>query len=225
MAVPQSVVLHINVKTLLVVLLLTATPVLIELVLTVDRTREEHIALTADYLETLARAGAAETARFIEEREREVKLLTLRADFREAARAANRRNRGRGEEEMAAVDKIWQTPETAARVAEVVTGPAAAGLREILRLDPVLERIVVVDRAGAAAAASHKPTLYYHGDQHWRIESFGDGLSGKVNSATFIGARFRGSTALRSARRSSIRTARAWSACCAHSSPPISFPR
>ena len=37
------------------------------------------------------------------------------------------------------------------------------------------------DRVGASIAATHKPALYYHGDQAWWIASFGDGRVGAVH--------------------------------------------
>ena len=185
MAVPSSVFLHINARTLLIVLLLTLTPLVIDLVLVVDRSRMELTEVTGGYLETLSRSTAAGLADSVESRATDLVLLARHEEFQRLTREANRVYARRNEPGILAeyeeIDRNWESPQAASIVSTLVGSPASFSLREYLALNDSIARLVVTNQAGVAVAASHKPLFYYSGDQAWWINSFGDGRTGAVH--------------------------------------------
>jgi hypothetical protein len=184
MPVPRSVILRVNVKTLLIVLLLALPPILIDIVLVLDRSRSELTEMTGSYLEALAESAAVGVSRFVQAQVTDLKLLASDDELHRVTRDANEAYRGKDADSFVAryeeIDRNWQSPQVASVVSKLAGGPASVSLREYMAVNRSMTRLVVTDRLGAAVAASHKPALYYHGDQAWWISSFGDGQAGAV---------------------------------------------
>jgi len=185
MGIPSSLFLRINARTLLIVLLLTFPVLLVDMFLVLDRSRTELTAVSGEHLQTLAESGAVTVARFISDRVQDARLLAAHEELRALARRANLKYHSENEEQLLEryeqIDKEWQSPNVSATVAELMAGDASVSLREYLDLNRSVKRVVVTDRVGASIAATHKPALYYHGDQAWWIASFGDGRVGAVH--------------------------------------------
>jgi hypothetical protein len=185
MPVPSSLVFRVNARTLLIVVLLTVPLLLVDMVLVLDRSRKELTSVSGEHLQTLAESAAANVSRFVEARVQDARLLASHDELRGLARGANLAYKGGSEEQLQEeyeqIDQEWQSPKVASVVARLMGGRTSVSLREYLDLNRSVTRIVVTDRVGASIAATHKPTLYYHGDQAWWIDSFGDGRVGAVH--------------------------------------------
>ena len=185
MAVPSSLVIRVNVRTLLVVLVLTVPLILIDMVLVLDRTRTELTSVSGEHLQTMAESTAAGVSRYIDTHIRAAHLLAADRQLRFAVARANRAYPADPDEQLIEryeqIDRDWQTPKVASSVSALMGTDASVSLREYLELNPSLTRVVVTDRAGASVAASHKPGLYYHGDQAWWLASLGDSRTGAVH--------------------------------------------
>lgn len=184
MAVPRSVFLRVNVRTLLIVLILTVPLILIDMVLVLDRTRTELTSISGEHLQTMAESTAAGVNRYIDTQVRAAQLLAADRQLRLAVTRANRAYPADPSRQLIEryeqIDRDWQTPKVASTVSSLMAADASVSLRNYLELNPSLTRVVVTDRAGASVAASHKPGLYYHGDQAWWLVSMGDSRTGAV---------------------------------------------
>jgi len=184
MAVPSSLVLRVNVQVLLIVLVLTVPLILVDMVLVLDRTRTEFTSVSGEHLQTLAESTAAGVSRYIDTQIRAAHLLATNSQLQLAVARANHAYPGDPDEQLIEryeqTDRDWQTPKVASTVSALMAADASVSLRDYLELNPSLTRVVVTDRAGASVAASHKPGLYYHGDQAWWLASMGDTRTGAV---------------------------------------------
>ncbi len=179
----DSLTLRIDLRKLLLVLLLTVPLLVADVLWTVERSRNEFTQASGESLETVARVAAAGAEAFVDAAVAEAAELASRPDILALAERQNRAHQGRTEVELAALDKVWQTPEAGPAVERIVASGEAVQLREAVERGRHLASVIVTDRFGATAAASHKPTLYFHGDQAWWRIAFGDGLQG-VEQAT-----------------------------------------
>ena len=174
----DSLILRINLRKLLIVLLLTVPLMVADVVWTVERSRREFTAASGSGLETVARVAAAGAEAFVDAAVAEAAEIAARPDILALVKRQNAAHRARTEVELAALDKVWQSPEAGPAVERIVASDEAVQLREAVERNRLLASVIVTDRFGATAAASHKPTLYFHGDQAWWRIAFGDGLEG-----------------------------------------------
>ena len=175
---PDSLILRVNLRKLLVVLALTAPLLVGDILWTVDRSRQEFTAASGSGLETVARVAAAGAEAFVDAAVSEASEMAAHPDLLALAKRQNVAHERRTEVELAALDKVWQTPEAGPAVERIVGSGEAIQLREAVDRNRMLASVIVTDRFGATAAASHKPTLYFHGDQAWWRIAFADGLTG-----------------------------------------------
>lgn len=178
----DSLFLRVNLRKLLVVLLLTVPLMVADVLWTVDRSREELTAASGQGLETLARVAASGAEAFVDAAVAEAREMAARPDVLAMVRRQNAMHQGKTEIELASLDKVWQTPQAQAAVERIVASGEAMQLREAVERNRMLANVLIADRFGATAAASHKPTLYYHGDQAWWTIAFGDGVSGAAQA-------------------------------------------
>jgi hypothetical protein len=174
----DSLSLHINLRKLLIVLLLTVPLLAADILWTLERTREEFAAASGRSLETLARVAAAGAESFVDVAVGQAREMAARPDVLALVERRNKANQGRTEIQLAALDKVWQTPEAGPEVQRIVATSEALALRAAIERNRLIASVIVTDRFGATAAASHKPTLYYHGDQAWWRIAYGDGVAG-----------------------------------------------
>jgi len=185
MPVPKSVVVQVNVKRLLVVLLIAVPLLALDMFLVLDHSREEFTALTGGYLQTLAENGARQLGYFVRERVVDLETVARNNQLRDAVREANQLSSGRDEQalagELANLNKAWPSLQATPLLSRVLGGNASLFLREYMTLNPAFARLLVTGRTGRTLAASHKPALYYHGDQAWWINSFRQGQRGRID--------------------------------------------
>ncbi len=180
MAVPESLVVRLNVKALLVVLLLAVPPLVVDMFLVLDRSQRELTSRAGDYFEGFAANAASEVARFIRARVVDAKLLAADEQIRKIASQARSRDQraARLSERFAEIDGDWETPKVEPVTSQLLGNDVSIHLREYLALNSAVSRILVTDSLGAAVAASHKPIRYYHGAQEWWTDSLRGGPDG-----------------------------------------------
>ncbi len=179
---PNALSLRVDLRKLLIVLLLTVPLIVADILWTVDRTAEEFTAASGAALETVARVAAAGAESFVDLAVGQAIEMAARPDVVALVQGQNKANQGRTEIELAAPDKIWQTPQAGTWVERIVASPAALELRGAVERSRMLASVLVTDGYGATAVASHKPTMYYHGDQAWWRIAYGDGISGAAHA-------------------------------------------
>lgn len=182
----DSVTLRVNLRKLLIVLLLTVPLMVGDVLWTVDRSREEFTSASGRSLERVARVAASGAEAFVDAAVAEAAEIAARPDVLALAQRQNRLHQNRTEIELASLDKVWQTPEAGPAVEAIVASGEAIQLRDAVERNRMLASVVITDRFGATTAASHKPTLYYHGDQAWWAIAFGDGLEGADQATPVI---------------------------------------
>ena len=182
MAVPRSVTLRLNVKTLLVALVITVTPLVIDLFLVLDRSRADLIGLAGEYFEATAHSASLAVAGFLDAKVVDLKVLAAEQRVQQISHRAGAKQE-LNEAMLLAINRDWETPKVAAIVSELVANPVSVYLREYLTLNTSMQRIMITDARGTVVAASHKPIKYYFGDQRWWIHAYGDGLGGRIHVA------------------------------------------
>lgn len=181
MAKRSPVLVSLDVRKILLVLVITVPLLLADMIFVLDRARSDYSGAVENYLETLARTAAAGVESFVDHAAADARAMGGDPALVETAVASAARRRGMTEEKLAAIDEVWQRPEAEEYVTEVVGGSPARRLRQYVEDQPLTLRALVTDRSGAASAASHKPALFYHGDQAWWTAAFGDGSTGAVH--------------------------------------------
>ncbi len=171
--------LRLDARKALIVLALAAPFLLGDMILVLDRSRDAYTAAVEGTLETIARTAGAGIEEFVDAGAAEARALASRADV--VALAAAAPGAPPTEERLLAVDESWQTPAAERTVREIVAGPVGRDLRAFVESVPGVVRAVVADRHGRTLAASHKPELYYHGDQAWWAQTIGDGSLGRMH--------------------------------------------
>ena len=178
MAVPSSLVVRLNVKRLLVVLLVAVPPLALDVFLVLDHTRQEFTSQAGGYLQALADNGARRIGYFVKERVVDLETIALSHQLRETVRAPIQE---RVADELLKVNEGWNSSPAAPLLSRVLGNPTSVFLRDYLTLNPAFIRLLVTNRAGETVAASHKPDLYYHGDQVWWINSVGRPHGGRID--------------------------------------------
>lgn len=176
--------LHVNLKTLLIVLAV-ATPLLVaDMFLVLDRSEDDLTATIGNYTETIARGAASEVSRWVHGRVNEARVVAAIPEVRRIANEANRAYSGLNEQAIQSrlerVDRDWETPRAAPVVARMLDNPASVYLRNYIKLNPTFRRLLVTDQEGAAIAGSHKSIDYNQSDEDWWIAGFGDGRAGRI---------------------------------------------
>ncbi len=175
----KSVWLRLDARRLLIALAVVAPLLLADMIVVLDRSREAHTAAAKEYLETVARTAGAGVEEFVDSGVSYARILASRSDVVEAAAKVSG-GPPPDEEALMGIDRNWQTPVAEAEVRGIVANPVAAGLRTFIENAPGAVRALVTDRYGRTIAASHKPELYYHGDQAWWAQTIGDGSQGRA---------------------------------------------
>lgn len=171
MAAPNGVSLRFDAQKLLISAAVVAPFLLADMILVLDRARDAQLGAVEGYLETLARSAAAGVEEFIDAGTADAAALAARAAVAEAVAAGDTRS----ELELTTIDGIWQTPAAEGHVRQIVSGPLAGELRSFVDAKPFVLRALITNRRGVVVAASHKPDLYYHGDQNWWTQTIGAG--------------------------------------------------
>ena len=181
MPVPRSVTLRFNVKTLLLALVVTVTPLVIDLFLVLDRSRTELIGLAGEYFEAAAHNAGLAVAGFLDAKIVDLRVLAAEESVQKVHASIPKQTPN--EAMLLEINRDWETPKVAAIVSKMVANPLSVYLREYLTLNTSMQRIMITDAHGTVVAASHKPIKYYYGDQRWWIYAFGDGLGGRIHVA------------------------------------------
>ncbi len=182
MPVPRSVTLRLNVKTLLVALVITVTPLVIDMFLVLDRSRADLIGLAGEYFETAAHSAGLAVAGFLDAKVVDLKVLAAEEPVQQISTKVSAKQTP-DEAMLLEINRDWETPKVAAIVSGLVANPVSVYLREYLTLNTSMQRIMITDARGTVVAASHKPIKYYYGDQRWWIHAYGDGLGGRIHVA------------------------------------------
>ena len=175
-----SVFLRLDARRALIVLAIAAPILVADMILVLDRSRDAYTGAAENSLETLARTAGAGIEEFVDSGVSGARMLASRGDVvSEAASAAA--GAPPNEESLMAIDDIWQTPQAEIAVRDIVAGLVAADLRAFVESKSCVVRALVTDRHGRTLAASHKPELFYHGDQAWWAQTIGDGSQGRTH--------------------------------------------
>jgi len=123
------ITLRVNLRKLLVVLLLTVPLMVADVLWTVDRSRDEFTAASGRSLETVARVAASGAEAFVDAAFATAAEIAARPDVLALVQRQNRTHQDRTEVELAALDKVWQTPQAGPAVERIVASGEAIQLR------------------------------------------------------------------------------------------------
>ena len=175
-----GVFLRFDARKALILLALAAPILLGDMILVLDRSRDAYTAAAENALETLARTAGAGIEEFVDAGASEARSIAARADVIALAASASSEPPPT-EERLIGIDESWQTPQAERLVREIVAGPVARDLRAFVESVPGVVRVLATDRHGRTVAASHKPELFYYGDQAWWAQTIGDGSLGRAH--------------------------------------------
>lgn len=167
---------RISLQKLLLALVVILIPIMIFGLYVGLQANRQVQEMSGAYFRTITRASAAMTSEYVAERVAEVVLIANLPSVQQSVMAADRAYERVPDASMDArvskLEKDWNTPQSDALSKAILGGEAAQAIRRHHELNPKLLRITVVDRAGAAVAATDKPARYFQTEsEFWRAFS------------------------------------------------------
>lgn len=168
-------------RRVVVVLSIIAVPIVFAAVAVALRLGQADI--RAKFGEFLT-ANAEQTARavdtFMFRRVMDAWKIARMPMVREAASAGSRRGFDAKAEPL--LDDLWRAqPTIPPALVEVLNGPPAMFLADLVQSDPAWREVLLTDRHGRLVAASGRSTDYYQADELWWSDAFGDGVRGHLH--------------------------------------------
>lgn len=164
--------LRISLQRLLTILVLTIVPLSIAGLYLTSRGDEELAQAVGRHFKIIADSKANAISQFVNGIVTEMGEIAVSPSVMEEAATADLQYRGAND--SAAVDRIrkmqtsWNRPEGASLAQKILSTKAARLLKRYQTMDARFLRITITDAKGAVLAATHKPALYYYGnDDQW----------------------------------------------------------
>ena len=192
--------IRIPASKLLIAMLLIIIPICFAGLFSLTKADEALERTVGAHFKTIAQMSGAQVASFIHERVTAVRDLTIAFAIVDAVAVANQKYQGRSDAEfadqVAKIEKTWNTPAAEPLVREILSTPASRLLRKHQQYDPLLLRITVTDVRGVVVAATHKTVDYFQADEEYWQDIYASGrgavsitdiLYDDVTKASYIG--------------------------------------
>lgn len=117
----------------------------------------------------ITRTAAESTSDFIAGSVKDISFIANSPEPIQAVTAANRQYEHLSEDgilsKISAIDQHWESAETDALSARILTSDLARQLRRMRELNPTLLKITISDATGSTVAATDRPTHYFQTDR------------------------------------------------------------
>jgi hypothetical protein len=196
----EALQLRVPIRKLLIGTLVTVIPICLAGLYTIAQSSRSMRNIIGSHFATIANSSASEISVFVHQCVQQAALMAADSAVLDAVNAANRGYAGMTDAAIKSRalgnEQIWNKPEGARLVEQMLGSPASRQLRRFRELNAQFLRLTLTDQYGGTVAASHKTVDFWQADEDfWQnIHAQGRGavsltdiLYDEITKANYIG--------------------------------------